>query len=73
MKSNKLALMLAVITVVRTFCMIEGDYNGKAAKEMNEWLVGKKVISSTSDASGGYGCGRRETCITIIAEVEEKK
>lgn len=66
-----LLTLLLVITVCRIFCFTEHNRN-QVAREIQTWLVGKKIVSTTADSHGGYGMGWRTTCITILAEIIEK-
>ena len=64
---RKLFVILAVVIMCRVFCFCESDKD-EVSKEIEVWLIGKRIISVTSDSQGGYGFGARRTCLTIIAE-----
>ena len=62
-----LVSVLSLVIVCRIFCF-DAHTKDRVSEEIEVWLAGKKVISITSDSSGGYGWGPRTTCIMIIAE-----
>ena len=72
--STFLAFIFAAVIVCKTFNYYSGDEKSalKINREIQKWLIGKRVISATSDSWGGYGMGLRQTDITIVAEIEEQ-